>query len=312
MKKKTINILLYFITIILLIVGVILFFYPLVSKSISNTNSENAIENFVNYKNNHITNNKNNGETTVSKDEKTNTELLNLYNQMKSYNEKIYEDNQSGLTDPWSFEQMGVNLIEYGLNDCPVGVLKVPKMDVKMPLYLGASYNNMAKGATQLGQTSMPIGGNNTNCVIAGHRGWNGANYFLQIENLKYGDKVYIENFWETLTYKVTDIKVIKPDNIDAIKIEKNKDMVTLITCHPYWDNTYRYVVYCTRIKDNSDKKDTQVNKSYSSQKQREKLTKQDVSAKRIKVEQASYIVIPIVLFLMIALMIVINHKNKK
>ena len=98
-------------------------------------------------------------------------------------------------------------------------------------------------------QTSIPIGGENTNAVIAGHRGWNGYKYFQDIEQLQAGDLVYIRNIWEELTYRVTEIRIISPDDVAAILIQPGKDMVTLMTCHP--PNTggrYRYLVYCERV----------------------------------------------------------------
>ena len=48
---------------------------------------------------------------------------------------------------------------------------------------------------------SLPIGGANTNCVIAGHRGYGGASYFRYIDKLQIGDTVTITNLWGQLTY---------------------------------------------------------------------------------------------------------------
>ena len=121
-------------------------------------------------------------------------------------------------------------------------------MDVKLPLYLGATLENMRKGAAIMGETSLPLGTKNSNCVIAAHRGYEGIPYFREIERLKIGDRVIIKNPWEKLTYRVDEIKIIQPDDSDQIQIRKGKDMVTLLTCHPYRSHgKYRYVVYCIR-----------------------------------------------------------------
>ena len=67
-------------------------------------------------------------------------------------------------------------------------------------------------------------------------------------EALKTGDKVVIRNPWEKLTYLVEQIQIIDPNDIDKVKIQPGRDMVTLITCHPYRGHgKYRYVVYCVR-----------------------------------------------------------------
>lgn len=107
---------------------------------------------------------------------------------------------------------------------------------------------NMKNGAAILSNTSMPIGGLNTNCVIAGHRGNGRSKFFLDIEEIQTGDKIYITNPWETLVYEVTETLIIEPTDTASIKIQEEKDMLTLMTCHPYASNgKYRYLVYCER-----------------------------------------------------------------
>ncbi len=168
---------------------------------------------------------------------------------METYNRSIFENAQSGLCDAWSYQAPVFDLAEYGIEDGVVGILSIPKMDLELPIYLGATSEHLAGGAAQLSQTSMPIGGINTNCVLAGHRGWYGALFFRHIELLEIGDAVLITNLWETLRYTVSEIHVIEPDAIDEILIQPGRDLVTLLTCHPYGSGgRYRYVVYCERM----------------------------------------------------------------
>ena len=171
-----------------------------------------------------------------------------LYNAMLDYNRRIYDSGQAGLCDAWSYQVASFDLQAYGIEDEAIGVISIPKMDVELPIYLGASSENMAKGAVHLSQTSLPIGGTDTNCVIAAHRGWYGAPYFRYIDVLEEGDEVYVTNLWETLTYKVAEIRVINPDDVGQILIQPGRDLLTLLTCHPYASGgLYRYVVYCER-----------------------------------------------------------------
>ena len=119
----------------------------------------------------------------------------------------------------------------------------------RQPVYLGASDTHLAAGAAVLGNTSAPIGGDNTNCVIAGHRGWKGADSFRHIDKLTVGDEVVITTLGETLTYTVADIQIIQPHEIERIKIQQGRDLLTLLTCHPYASGgKQRYVVYCERV----------------------------------------------------------------
>ena len=171
-----------------------------------------------------------------------------LYQEMQAYNQQIFADGQSGLTDPWSYEQETLDLSKYGIDDGMIGILDIPKMDVTLPLYLGATQEKMAKGAVMLGQTSFPVQGTDSNCVIAAHRGWKGIPMFREIERLEIGDELTIQNCQETLTYRVSEIEIILPDESDKIMIQPGRNMVTLMTCHPYTQNSRRYVVYCDEV----------------------------------------------------------------
>lgn len=171
-----------------------------------------------------------------------------VYEEMVSYNQSLIQNGQAGLSDAWIDTEMSSFLETSGYEEGMVGVLNIDAMGVSLPLYIGANEENLMKGAAVLANTSMPIGGESTNCVIAGHRGgYNGQAVFRDIEVLQTGDVVTVTNAWETLEYEVVKSIVIMPDDIEAIKIMPGKDMLTLVTCHPYGDNTQRYVVYCTR-----------------------------------------------------------------
>lgn len=174
-----------------------------------------------------------------------------LYQDMQAYNQEIYANGQEDLKDAWSYEQSNFELTNDGTVDAAVGYVSIESISVKLPLYLGASQENLSKGATVLGQTSMPIGGENTNCVIAAHRRTKKHPMLSDIEEVQLGDKVLIHNLWETLEYQVVSIQVISPDDIDAIRIQDGKDLVTIITCHPYPYNYQRYVLYCQRVDEN-------------------------------------------------------------
>ena len=168
-----------------------------------------------------------------------------LYQESLIYNQKIYQSGQGDLKDVWSYKAAPIRLKDQKES---FGYIKIKKMDVKLPLYLGATLQNMRKGAAIMGETSLPLGTKDSNCVIAADRGYEGIPYFREIERLKVGDRVIIKNPWERLDYRVTKIKVIDPYDMDKILIQKGKDMVTLITCHPYRGHgRYRYVVYCMR-----------------------------------------------------------------
>lgn len=176
-------------------------------------------------------------------------QYLELWEEMTAYNESIYAQGQMGLANSYAYEVPSFILKDYGLEDEIFGVISIPKLELEMPIFLGASYQNMADGAAVLSQTSIPIGGRNTNAVIAGHRGWGGASYFRYITDLEVGDEVIITNLWETLTYTVSGVRIIDPSSVDDILIHDGKDMITLLTCHPYASGgKQRYLVFCERM----------------------------------------------------------------
>ncbi len=175
-----------------------------------------------------------------------------LRDAVSRYNTYIYENRQADFKDAWSVEQVPIPL--RGLKSEIFGYIEIPAMGIRLALYPGADEEHMAKGAAILGAASLPVGGRNTNSVIAGHRGYRGAPYFRDIEKLKPGDEIRITNPWETLCFYVDSAAVIAPDDSDAVKIQEGKDMVTLLTCHPYRSHgAYRYVVYCVRADEVQD-----------------------------------------------------------
>lgn len=171
-----------------------------------------------------------------------------LWEDMVRYNQSIAAQGQSGLSCAYDYQKASFRLVDYGLPDEIFGVLSIPAIDLEMPIYLGATEQHMADGAAHLSQTSLPIGGMDTNCVIAGHRGYGGASYFRYLDRLHVGDRVSITNLWETLTYRVCEIRVIDPSDVEEILIQPGRELLTLLTCHPYASGgRQRYVVYCER-----------------------------------------------------------------
>lgn len=121
-------------------------------------------------------------------------------------------------------------------------------MNTSLPLYLGSTTEHLRRGATVVEGSSAPLGQATGNCVIAAHRGYGSPSMmFRDIEKLEVGNKIYVATLWETLTYTVTGTKVIDPSDTAAVGIQQGRDLVTLITCHPYGSTASRYVVECER-----------------------------------------------------------------
>ena len=173
-----------------------------------------------------------------------------LYDALQAYNAQIFAEGQSGLKDPFAYETPAFDLTGYGLPDDVIAALWIPRLDLELPVYLGASTANMARGGALLGQTSMPLGGENTNTVIAAHRGYYGAEMLRNVQQIQIDDKITLTTPWDTLVYRVCELKIIQPDDINAVLIQPGRDLLTLTTCHPYTQNTQRYLVIAERDPD--------------------------------------------------------------
>lgn len=229
-----------------------------------------------------------------------------LLAEMRRYNEELYRSGQAGLADPWSCEQAAFDFSRYGLDTDVLGVLRIPAMDQELPVYLGATSENMARGVAILGQTSMPVGGTNTNCVIVGHRGYGSTPFLREIEVLQPGDPVYLTTYWGEKAYRVESTAVILPTDLSAVLIQEGKEMLTLVTCHPYVEATHRYVVYCTAVPEEEAAEDTQALPAATEQRAEE-----DVSRKRIRLE--SWLPLLAVPLLLLAVAVLRwPHSNKQ
>lgn len=233
MKKRKSRNIGFYVAGLLILAGILVILYPIMTDRLYQIEVKQLEKDFI---------------QRIQKDDENAIDVDGLYQELKKRNELLYTQHQSDLKDPFSYEQPDIDLSQYGIDDNIIGFLEIPKMDIQLPIYLGANKTNMTLGAVHLTQTSYPIGGENTNSVIAAHRGYSKTAMFRDIEKLKLGDRIYIRNFKETLTYEVVEILIIDPNEIDQLLIQEGKDLVTLVTCHPLRSNKQRYVVFCQRI----------------------------------------------------------------
>lgn len=227
--------------ILLVVAGIGVGVFPLVMQWLYARNAEAGEQQFVEEASDLVASNGASG----------NVDLEGLLAAMRAYNQRLCDEGQSGLVDAWSYEEPSFCLADWGLDSEVVAYLDVPRMGVTLPVFLGATEENMLAGAVHLSQTSLPIGsweGSSVNTVIAAHRNHWSAGMFHDIEKMQVGDPVYVQNLWERLEYRVVETRIIDPSDIDAVKIQQGRDMLTLVTCHPLYHNYQRYVVFCERV----------------------------------------------------------------
>ena len=132
--------------------------------------------------------------------------------------------------------------------DGVMGYIEIPKISVSLPIYHGTGEEVLSKGAGHLQGSALPVGGENTHCVISAHRGLPSAAMFTDLDQLEIGDHFYISVLNETLCYEVDQILVVEPEDTSALDVAEGMDLVTLVTCTPYGVNTQRLLVRGHRI----------------------------------------------------------------
>ncbi|MCH5201970.1 MAG: class C sortase [Oscillospiraceae bacterium] len=174
-------------------------------------------------------------------------DLDRLYKDSVAYNKSII--NNQGTVTTSDYSTPALNMSSYGVPSGLYGYLSAPTIGMKLPIYLGANASSMSYGAAHLTNTSLPIGGESTNCAIAGHTGYIGRIFFDNLRGLAIGDKVILTNYWGSLNYCVTKTKVVKKNQTEDIYIEEEKDLLTLVTCISNNSGGFdRFIVICERV----------------------------------------------------------------
>lgn len=228
MKKNIGDILM----ILLVLAGLLAILYPFV---------EDSLNNFLDYQIlNHY---------QRQADEKEAQAQKAAHEKMIAENERLAKEETAPGNDPFESppEEAQEPSVDYYAQHT-IGIVKIPKIGVEIPIFDGTSDLFLSRGAGLLAGTSYPVGGDSTHTVISAHRGLPEATLFTELPELKIGDRFFLENQTETLAYQVDKIKVIEPTNLEDLRIFKGEERATLMTCTPYMINSHRLLVQGYRI----------------------------------------------------------------
>ena len=233
----------------MIILGIAIILYPVISNHLSKINYQEIINNY---------------DFTVAKQKNSYNEQL--VNEARKYNSSLTSLN---ITDVFQ-NQIGQSSNEYfsvlnvGKNGM-MGYISIPKIGVKIPIYHGTSSDILQKGVGHLEGSSIPVGGESTHAVLSAHRGLPSSRLFTDLDQLKVGDTFYIHILDEVLAYRVNQVLVVEPSEINFLQIVKGKDYVTLVTCTPYAINTHRLLVRGERIEySTQEEENIDINKKMS------------------------------------------------
>lgn len=209
----------------LLIVGICLLLLPIGFQFISKNKQENVIKTF---------------EQEIKQVEKEESDQI--FSAAREYNRKLYEE---GWIDREAYVKQ---LVFSEKRREMMGSLAIPKIDCKLPIQKGTESESLADSVGHVIESSLPIGGMNTHSVLSGHRGLPGQELFTRLDELNEKDIFYISVGGRQLTYRVCRIQTVLPDDVNAVAIEKDRDLVSLVTCTPYGLNTHRLIVTGERV----------------------------------------------------------------
>jgi sortase A len=110
----------------------------------------------------------------------------------------------------------------------PQGVLRIPSVKLRVPIYEGTNERNLHRGAARIeGTARLGEGGN---IGIAAHR----DGFFRVLEKVAVGDVVTIEHIDGTQTYRITQTLIVQPSDVSVLR-SSGGSMVTLVTCYPFY-----------------------------------------------------------------------------
>lgn len=240
-KKKSAaktNALIYLMAIVILLGGVGVFMYPTISNYFAEKNQVAAVATY---------------DENLKK--QSDAEIAAEMEKARIYNENLAGDPVhdpfvpgSGYALPGNYEEI-LNVDGNGM----MGYIEIPKIAVKIPIYHTSTEEVLQKGVGHIESTALPIGGSGTHAVLTGHRGLPSAELFTRLDELEIGDCFYIHVLNEIHAYKICEVNVVLPTELENLVAEPGKDFITLVTCTPYGVNTHRMLVKGERTEYNAE-----------------------------------------------------------
>lgn len=226
-KRKLLDLLMLF----LLLSGIGILAYPFVSDALNNYLDQQIISHYQ--------------RQAVKENEEV---MAKIQENMTKKNQQLAKEGGNPGADPFTKKKEPAKKDRTYFEKHTIGILTIPKINVNLPIFDQTTMKLLEKGACLLEGTSYPIGGKSTHAVLSSHRGLSQAKLFTNLPQLKIKDHFYIEINGQYLAYQVDQIKTVEPTETEALQIQEDQDLVTLVTCTPYMINSHRLLVRGHRI----------------------------------------------------------------
>lgn len=222
-------------SIIVIIMGILLILYPKF-KNIYEDHQQKLLikkwqESFLIIDDNeHDSLNENNALKDGLKDKEIDIETEELEDIDSIHNEKIAEEvNENSIIND-----------EY-INKNMVGMLIIDSIDLSLPILNKTTKENLSIALTTIDPDRKP--GQIGNLAIAGHRSHDYGRNFNRLNEIVEGDEILVDVGKTTYTYTVTDIIIVKPEDIWVLDGDGESKEITLVTCHPLKNPTHRLII---------------------------------------------------------------------
>ena len=113
-------------------------------------------------------------------------------------------------------------------NKYAVGIISIPSVDIKLPIYKGMTNVTLAIGAGTM-KANQEMG--KANYALAGHHMSDPHTLFSPLSNIKDNDKIYLTDLNYIYIYQVQQHRIISEMQGEVINDHPKKTEITLITC---------------------------------------------------------------------------------
>ena len=122
-----------------------------------------------------------------------------------------------------------------------IAILRIPKIELELPVLEGATKANMKVGAAHMSETS-PFG-EIGNAAIAAHRAFTKGRLFNRLNEVEVGDTLELERKGQAEEYRVYRVVRVLPTDLSVLEGNGKDRIITLITCDPMDTATHRIIV---------------------------------------------------------------------
>lgn len=226
-KRKTKRAIAWIIAVLLIVAGLLLPAYPFISDWVNNRDTKKEIVQYLDYI----------AEPPANK-------YQPLIDAAREYNKKLVAQPVNG--DPFTelikepdgyYDQLSIEETDV------LATIKIPKINVELPVFHSTSPDVLARGAGHVAYSSLPVGGKGCHSVLSAHTGYANQRFFSDLNQMEIDDVFYINCFGEEMAYKVTEVDIVDPDDSSLLQILPDKDYCTLVTCTPFGINSHRLLV---------------------------------------------------------------------